>query len=152
MVTSRTSSLFTAVVNCVKLKSATFSPVLDFTTAQISTAVTAITTQKIIFLTAEFTDHPPPAYCNILYFPLQPCPSCLDARRGPAGRNLPFDHVGKVGQTAILVLVAQTISNQELARNLEARVVHRNVHFPFVVLVEQRGNTQRGGALVKRSS
>ena len=59
MVTSRTKSLFTSAVNCVKVKSATCSPVLDLTTAQISKAVTAITTQKIMFLTAEFTGRPP---------------------------------------------------------------------------------------------
>jgi hypothetical protein len=46
-------------VNSVKVKSRTCSLVLFLTTAQISKAVTAITTQKIMFLTAEFTDLPP---------------------------------------------------------------------------------------------
>jgi hypothetical protein len=43
----------------VKVKSRTVLPVLDFTTAQISRAVTAMTTQKMMFFTAEFTDRPP---------------------------------------------------------------------------------------------
>jgi hypothetical protein len=59
MVTSWTLSLFTSSMSSVKVKSLTRSPVLDRTTAQISSAVTAMTTQKMMFLTAEFTLLPP---------------------------------------------------------------------------------------------
>ena len=62
IVTSRTLSLLTSLVNSVKVISRTRSLEVLRTIAQISSAKTAITTQKMMFLIAVFTSIPPPDF------------------------------------------------------------------------------------------
>lgn len=106
MVTCLMSPFLTESVNWVKVSCAGRSLVLDFTTAQSSRAVATITTQKMMFLTAEFTSDLLPRWAEHQVQSGIPCSS--PSRANPPSDNMPTQP--SLCLDAPKDLIAQTIS------------------------------------------